>query len=451
MTPEHRRPAIQRTTGNDLMALAIESAVAPMQVAAILVLDRPVDTAALRSALAGRITAVPRLRQRLQRAPVGCGRPIWVDDADFTIDRHIIDRTCPAPGDEIALLKVAAKAARHPLSRKRPLWSITLVNGLGAGRSALVLVIHHVLADGIGGLAALALLIDGARPSTEWAFPTPAPMTRDLLVDATASRFRALRRWPAGLRLVRDAITELGGGHVGHPTRCTLNQPTGSHRQLAVVRADLAALVSTAHAAEATVNDVLLTAVTGALTAVLRHRGESAETLVLSVPVSGRGENTPTALGNHVGAMLVEASTHGDPTERLAAIAHTTRSRRQAHGQAASATLLGPAFRVLARLGMFSWFVDRQRLVTTFVTNLHGPPSPMTFLGATVTDIIPVTSITGNVTVSFAALSYAGTLAVTMIADPQHCPDLALVAEELHGQFTCLIAGGTERRAAGAG
>ena len=444
MTPENQRRAIQRTTGNDLMALATESAAAPMQVAAILVLDRPVDRAALHAALAGRMSAVPRLRQRLQRAPFGCGRPIWVDDADFTVDRHIIDRTCPAPGDETALMKVAVTAATHPLSRNRPLWSITLVNGLEGGRTALVLVIHHVLADGIGGLAALALLVDGAPVDPEIPFPTPAPATWDLLADATALRIRALRRWPAGLRLMRDAVAELGRGHVGRPTRCTLNQPTGSQRQLAVVRADLTMLESTAHAHDATVNDVLLTAVAGALTAVLRHRGEWAETLVLSVPVSGRREKTATAFGNHVGAMLVEASTRGDPTQRLVAIAHTTRARRQSHGQAASATLLGPAFRVLARLGMFSWFVRRQRLVTTFVTNLRGPPSPMTFLGATVTDIIPITSITGNVTVSFAALSYAGTLAVTMVADPQHCPDLPLIVDELHRQLTHLTAGRIE-------
>ncbi len=446
MTPENQLRPIQRTTGNDLMALATESAAAPMQVAAILVLDRPIDATFLRAVLADRITAVARLRQRLQRAPFGCGRPMWVDDAGFAIDRHIMDRPCPAPGDEDALMKVAATVATHPLPRDRPLWSITLVNGLTGGRSAVVLVIHHVLADGIGGLAALALLIDGAPTGLKVPFPTPPPTHRELLADATASRIRALRRWPAGLRLVRDAAAELRGGHVGHPTRCTLNQPTGSHRQLAVARADLTALASTAHAHHATINDVLLTAVVGTLTAVLRHRGESVETLVLSVPVSGRREKTATAFGNQVGAMLIQASTHGDPTHRLAAIAQTTRARRQSHGRGASSALLGPAFRVL-RIGVFRWFVDRQRLVTTFVTNLRGPRTPVTFLGAVVTDIIPVTSITGNVTIAFAALSYADTLAVTVIADPQHCPDLPLVVGELQSQLNDLTAERTEVRA----
>lgn len=437
--PVNQRP-IRRTSPNDLMALAAESAAAPMQVAAILVLDRPVEPAAVRGALANRITAVPRLRQLLQRAPFGCGRPIWVDDAGFTIDRHVVDRPCPPPGDEAALLEVAAAAATHPLPRDRPLWSITVVPGLTGGRSALVLVVHHVLADGIGGLAALALLVDGAPTVPKVRFPAPPPTRRELFVDAAASRLHALHGWPAGLRLVRDAVAELRGGHIGHPTRCSLNQPTGPHRQLAVARVDLAALAAAAHTHNATINDVLLTAVAGALAAVLRRRGESADTFVLSVPVSGRRDGTATQLGNQVGAMLVEVSTQPDLTHSLAAIAATTRARRHSHGRAASATLLGPAFRVLARLGAFGWFTDRQRLVTTFVTNLRGPRSPMTFLGAMVTDITPVTSITGNVTVSFAALSYTGTLAVTVIADREHCPDLPLVLGELQNRLNDLAA-----------
>ena len=177
------------------------------------------------------------------------------------------------------------------------------------------------------------------------------------------------------------------------------------------------------------------------MTAVLRQRGESAETLVLSVPVSARRDKTAAALGNQVGAMLVPVSTQADPINRLAAIAQTTRERRLTVARGASADLLGPAFRILARLGLFHWFVDHQRLVTTFVTNLHGPQSPVSFLGSAVTAIIPITSITGNVTLSFAALSYAGTLTVTAIADPEHCPDLTLLVGELQSELTHLTAG----------
>ncbi|AZI57313.1 DUF1298 domain-containing protein [Nakamurella antarctica] len=430
---------IQRTTSNDLMALATESAVAPMQVAAILVVDRLITVSALRVALAERILAIPRLRQRLQRAPFGCGRPVWIDDANFAMDRHVDALACPAPGTEDALLAVAATAATRPLPRDHPLWSLTLVTGLEGEKNAAILVIHHVLADGIGGLAALALLIDGAPAHHKIPFPTPPPTRRELFADATTTRIRALGHLPAGIRLALDAVAELRGGKVGRLARCTLNQPTGSRRQLAVARTDMAGMAAVAHARGATINDVLLTAVAGSLAAVLRQRGESAETLVLSVPVSSRGEKVSTALGNHVGAMLVRVSTRGEPIPRLQEIACTTRVRRQAVGRGASAILLAPAFRML-RMGLFRWLVDRQRLVTTFVTNLSGFPSPLTLLGAVITDIIPITAITGNVTVGFAALSYAGTFAVTVVADPERCPDLPFLVSELQNQLTDLTA-----------
>jgi len=436
--PENQWQLIQRTSPNDLMQLAAESDEAPMQVAAILILDRPVDQAAVRGAFATRISAVRRLRQRLQRAPFGCGRPIWVDDANFAIDDHVVDLQCPAPGDETALLEVAAAAAACPLPRHRPLWSLTVIHGLLGQRSALVFVIHHVLADGIGGLSALGLLVDSAPLTPGVPFPARSPTSRELLIEATRARLTSPRRWPALVRLVRSATQELRGSRIPHPTPSSLNQPTGPHRQLAVARADLAALSLAAHAHKSTINDILLTAVSGALAAVLHHRGESARTFVFSVPVSGRPDTAATALGNQVGAMLVEVPHEPNRTQRLTVIAETTCARRGALGRGASAVLLGPAFRLLAQIGAFRWYVDRQRLITTLVTNVHGPKTPLAFLGATVVDVVPVSQITGNVTISFVALSYCGTLVVTLIADPEHCPDLHLILGELQNELNKL-------------
>ena len=135
--------------------------------------------------------------------------------------------------------------------------------------------------------------------------------------------------------------------------------------------------------------------------------------------------------------MGVPVTAAGDPYQRLAAIAHTTRNRRPPDPGATTA-LLGPAFRILARLGAFRWFVDRQRLVTTMVTNLRGPDVRLSLLAAPITGVIPVSPITGNVTVAFAVLSYAGTLVVTVIADPQHCPDLPTLVAHLQCELDLL-------------
>jgi len=204
-----------------------------------------------------------------------------------------------------------------------------------------------------------------------------------------------------------------------------------------VARADLADVRAVARAHGGTVNDVVLTAATGALHTVLRKRGELVDHLVISVPISARRKASATQLGNQVGVIPVALPTTGGPIQRLDTVTRITRGRKAAP-RAASAALLAPAFRTLARLGAFKWFVDRQRLVTTFVTNLRGPDTRLSFLGATVTDVIPVSVTAGNVTVAFAVLSYAGTLTVTVIADPDTCPDQPLLVQELQRELDVL-------------
>ncbi len=433
---------IDRASPTDLMELASDVGDAPMQVAAILVLDTgsALGLPAVRNAISDRSWAVPRLRERLVRAPAGCGRPVWVDDPEFDIENHVGAIRAPAPGDEEALLGVATEAVMHRMPPGRPPWSVTLVTGLAAERAALIVVFHHVLADGIGGLAVLAQLVDGietGRPPAS--FPRPVPLRGQLLVDAMRSRLRAVSGLPTGIRRLRSAVAELAPGGIVRAPRCSLNRPTGPDRRLAVARADLSAVRAVARANGGTVNDVVLSAVMGALRTVLRRRGETVGRLVISVPVSARRDASATRLGNQVGVIPVALPATGDPRLRLEAIARITRERKTT-APASSAALLGPAFRALARLGIFRRFVDRQRLVTTFVTNLRGPEEQLSFLGTPITDVIPVSMITGNITVAFAVLSYAGRLVVTVVADPAACPDLRLLVAELQSELDAMTA-----------
>ncbi len=202
-----------------------------------------------------------------------------------------------------------------------------------------------------------------------------------------------------------------------------------------VVRVPLPHVRQLAHRHSATVNDVLLAAIGSSLGTLLDRRGETIDAVVMSVPVAARRAATATSLGNEVGAVPVRIVTHGDLTARLHAVTEATRAAKK-HPPGSTAALLVPLFRLLARLGIFGWFINRQHLVHTFVTNLRGPDEALSMFGARVTDLIAVALVPGNVTVSFAALSYCGTLAVTVVADPDTCPDLDALAaaldEELH-------------------
>jgi WS/DGAT/MGAT family acyltransferase len=437
-------PPIERATANDMMQLATDVGPVPMQVGAVLVLDADpgLEADAAREVLAARIAGVPRLRQRLVRAGFGCGRPVWVDDETFAIDEHIHVRPCPSPGDEAALLACATGILGRKLPLDRSPWDATILTGLADGSSALIVVFNHVLADGIGGLAVLASLVDGQPTPDDYGFPRPAPLRRALAVDAASVRLKALARWREGLAIVRDAVAELRPAVGSSPPRCSLNRPTGARRATAAVHVDLDAVHAVARSHDATINDVVLTAVTAALGALLRQRGEDVDHLVVSIPISARAHASSQELGNAVGVLPIELPLAGALDERLTEIARRTRTRKSSTSvRGSSAALLGPLFRAMARLGVLRWFIDHQRLINTLVTNVHGPDSQLTFAGATIRAVTPISVVTGNVTVAFAVLSYAGTLTITINTDADALTDL--------GHLTDLLAEGLAELARG--
>ena len=229
--------------------------------------------------------------------------------------------------------------------------------------------------------------------------------------------------------------------------RTSLNRGRiGLDRRLALVRGDLGQASTIASAHGGTVNDVVLAAVAGALHAVLEHRGESVDTFVVSVPVAIRRSAAAGQLGNRVSPMLVSVPGDGALDRRVRLVAAQTRVRKAAATEVLPPALIGPVFRVAARLGLVHRYMCRQRQLHTLVTNLHGPDRPLTFAGAPVDDLVPVAlGDAGNTTVSFDVLSYAGTLSITVVADPDHVPDLTLLAAALRAE---LAAAGTGPAAA---
>ena len=440
-TVEGAGAVIERLSGEDLMQLASDVGPVPWQVGAILLMDAGADfdLSAATDVIAERIIAIPRLRQVLVRTSLGCGRPIWVDDAKFEVRQHVRSLTCELPGDEPALLQTAVAIATERLPSHRPLWRATFITGLAGSRIALVVIFHHVLADGIGGLAVLANLVDAAPAARVVPFPRPAPSHRQLAADAFRTRLAALRRLGAALSTLRQALTELNPAGAARAPTTTLNRPTGGQRRLAVTRVGLENLRDLTREHDATVNDVVLTAISGALKRLLARRGETVESLVASVPVSARTSAAMADLGNRVGVMAVNLSVHRDPIERLERIAAITRAHKTTT-RGASAALLGPVFRMLAAVGLMRWFTNRQRMVNFFVTNLRGPDRQLAFAGHRIIDVLPVTSIIGNVAMSFAVISYAGKLTVMIVADPEAQPDVATLSTLLQHELDHLAA-----------
>ena len=445
---------IDRAGADDVLQLAVDRGRVPMAIGALLVLDpdaRP-SADAVRATLLERSARVRRLGQRLARTPPGAGRPVWVDADTSALEDLVDEVTLEADAGLEALLAATGTLVTTRLGLERPLWRARLLLDPHGRVAGIALVAHHVLADGMGGLAVLGALADddardardardgdGARPlaATSPALPGWSVLAR----EAWGSRLRGLRGLigrhprPGGARRSGGGARELGLQRPRLADRCSLLGATGSRRHLAVATADLAVVKAAARAHGASVNDVVVTAVTGALVDLLARRGESVSELVVSVPVSRRAQGEAGSLGNSTGVVPVRVPAVADVATRLAAlVAERDRVRGPARG--GSAALLTPVFRGLAAVGAFQAFIDHQRLVHTFVTNVRGPAHHLRVADAEVTGVVPVAVNPGNVAVSFDVLSYAGTLVVTLVCDPVLVPESAWLADRVTAGLT---------------
>ena len=429
----------ERIGSGDLVELATDVGPVPMNVGAALILgtDPDTDVDVVLATLARRLASIPRLRQVLVDVPFGLGRPIWVDDPLFEVAAHLEQVHCPSPGDLDDLLDVAADTVVRPFDRSRPLWRAVVVSGLSGDQLGVVVAFHHVLADGIGGLAVLAGLVDDpTRPDPPVGPPPrPGPTRRELLGDAVTNHIHAVRRLPHSLTRVWGARTEMGAGRGPLAPRSSLNVATGPRRKVRVVHTDLDRVQRVARANGATVNDVMLAVITGALHTLLARRGEDVPALVVSVPIAARPATTTADLGNRTGVMPVRVPRSRDPLPTRAAHVATLTRTQKSRDRGASMTVVGPAFRAAAALGVFRWMIARQRLVNTFLTNLIGPTQAVTLANLPIRRIVPITITAGNVTVAFAVLSYAGELTVTVITDPDATPDADLLITALHAEL----------------
>jgi diacylglycerol O-acyltransferase / wax synthase len=436
-------PVIERASSADLAFLAMEAGKVPEQFAAILLLEPSGDFSLsdLRGMISERILAVPRLRQRLIKVPVGCGHPVWVDDRDFDIDHHVRAVSCRPPGDERALFDTALSVIMEPLPRKAPLWSVVLITELADGRAVVVVVLHHVLADGLGGVNVLAALVDPGLEPAGVPFPRPRPALPVLARDALLTRLRGMRQAAGSWRCLRRAMFAGGGFRPDPAVHCSLVQPTSSRLGMAAVRLERARLAAAAHRNGATTNDAVLVAVGAALHQILLSKGESVDPIAITVPVSGRGSRPGPAVGNLVSPMLVEVPTSGAVRERLAQVEAAVRAHKAAATGPPPIAIMGGLFRVVAKLGGYRFYMNHQRRFHTLVTHVRGPAEPLTLNGHPISEAVPVAiGERGNMTVSFEALSYAGMLTITVIVDPEHGPDLDDLTRRLQHELDSIIA-----------
>ncbi len=434
--------ALERPTPLDVSNLRVEKRGLPMNVAALAILEPGVllDASgqlvldAITERIERRLHKAPRLRQRLHWPGLGFGPPVWVDDLQFDIRRHVRVHAVPVPGGEDALLASCVELNDRPFDQAHPLWEIWFLTDSLDGRVAMLVRFHHVLADGLAALLLLGVLFDSApdlpeREGPAWT-PRPVPARSELLLDNLRRRIAAVRAgadrighprqllargrtlWREGVQLARE----------GRAPRTSFNRPVGKGHRLTLVRADLERAKEAAHAHHATVNDVVLCAMAGGARALLAERGELRRELVLKVSVAAsvRAPTSASEAGNLVGVLLVPLPVgEEDPITRLEQIAQATAERKRL-----------PPYQPASRF-LLSWMIrgmNRQRTINLLMSNLPGPPQPMYFAGAKILEVFQIGVIQGNVPVSVGVLSYAGQLNFDIVVDRGLVPDVAAFA-----------------------
>ena len=454
---------LDRLTSIDAGFLHVEEGGAHMHIGALAVFEGPAPGIAdLRAHVESRLDRLPRYRQRVQEMPFGTGRPLWVEDSTFRLDFHVRHTALPTPGTQRQLLDLVDRVVGQRLDRSKPLWEIWLVEGLEGGQWAMVGKTHHAMIDGVSGVDLLSVLFDltadvEPQQPTAWT-AQPEPGTVGLLVNGgkgllrnvTGLAGKALERARHPQEAVRDtvgALTALGEAArplVDAAPRTLLNTRPGPHRRLAIVATDLADYKKVkAASGGATVNDVVLTAVAGALGRFLAERGTDVHDLSLRacVPVSLRPDAKRGALGNEIAIMNAPLPVGvADPAQRLAVVRGAMehlKSSKQAEGAKVLTSLenaLPPA--VLARASRLGF---SSRLYNLLVTNVPGPQLPIYLLGRRLQQLVPLAFLAPEHTLAIGIMSYDGQVTYGLLGDADALPDLDRLAEHLRDCLAELV------------
>jgi diacylglycerol O-acyltransferase / wax synthase len=440
-----------RLSGLDSSFLHMEREGAHMHVASTIIFEGSAPThAEFRDHIASRLHLVPRFRQKLRAVPFGQGRPVWVDDPHLNLDYHVRQTALPVPGSDEQLRNLAARIFSQQLDRSKPLWELWLVEGMADGRFAVIGKSHHALVDGVSGVDITTVLYDLDRepkgpPSTPppW-LARPEPTDTQLLGDALKERLtspgeivRGFRHALRGPRQVLRGVTAttkiVGAGMAAPPT--PFNVEIGPHRRFAMTQAQLVDLKRVKDAHGGTVNDVILSVVSGAIGRYLRARGHGTEGLELRalVPVSIREAEEHGALGNRISAMMAPLPVWcEDPVERLHLVTEQMGDLKSS-GQAVGAEILTRLtdFAPTTIVSQAARLQPAQRFFNLVVTNVPGPQFPLYVLGRQMESIFPMVPLARRQALCVGIMSYNGQVNFGLIGDYDAMADLDSFALDL--------------------
>ena len=443
---------LDRLSPMDTGFFDVEDDVNQMHIGSVMVMAGPAPPFdRLREMVIGKLPLIPRYRQVMRR--VALSRPVWVDDPEFDVDYHLHRVAVPGPGDFGELERLVGDLMACRLDQHRSLWELWMVEGLEGDSWAIVAKVHHGMADGVGGVELLRLILD-TRPDAAPLDPIPwrpaaAPSSGELFLQSLSRLRGAPGRAMEGAKVARAEIRDLTRGlgalaRMASPASASsLNGSIGRNRRWTATSVPVTEVKEVRARTGASFNDVVLASVSRGFQILLEKRGEPLQSTIRTLmPVSVRardgaglavGDGT---LANKVSGVDVELPIAvSDPIRRIRDITSQTSSAKRpdiagvAHTAASLSRYVPPA---LARAGGRLAAKAPLRLVNTVTTNIPGPQFPLYAAGREMLFAYPYVPIAMQVRIAVAMLSYNGGVHFGITGDYDHAPDIDVLAEGIN-------------------
>ncbi len=420
-----------------------------LAIGGISVLEGPVpDFGELVRTLTDRLGQVPRLRQVLHTHRLDMEAPEFEDRPGLDLSHQIKHAALPAPGDDATLFRLAADIIERRLDREHPLWECWVIEGLSDGRWALLMKVHHCVADGVSATRVLTGMSDNGDAASTFATDIGSTHEQQRPAVPFGISLNPLHwgRAAWGLSTAAAGLTtqavkgtaEILSGLLSPAAQTSLLGPVSTMRRYHATHASLADIHDVCRAFDVTLNDVALTAITAGFRAVLLSRGEkpSHASLRTLVPVSMRDNTDPTTLNtpdNRVSVMLpLLPVDRANPLDQLR-IVHRRMTKAKSSGQKqAGNSAMGAAGAV--PFPLTAWTVRTltrlpQRGIVTLATNVPGPRQTLTVLGRNVIRMYPIPPIALQLRTGIGMLSYGDDFTFGVVGDYDSAPDLDVLTD----------------------
>lgn len=427
-----------------------------LAVGGVLVIEGPMpDTHLLGASIGERILKMPRFKQVLRTHLLDLSPPEWVEHKKFDVSHHIRHAALPQPGDDETLFRFVADVMERRLDRDRPLWECWIIEGLADGRWALLMKIHHCIADGIATIHMFSGIGDNGEGPNYLTKVRAARGANDKSPNLPSLSLNPLN-WLGGVRnlatsatsaamLALEGALEVTGGLLRPAAASSLNGPVSTMRRFSSARVSLENVQTVCDAFGVTINDVALAAITDSFRAALVRRGVQPRpnSLRTLVPVSTRSNDALDVTDNRVSLMLPFLPVDKEEPEAQLLAVHRRLSKAKSSGQREAGSIFIAAANVVP-FPFTAWAVRAltklpQRGVVTLATNVPGPRKRMRILGREVVRVVPIPPIALQLRTGIAILSYADELVFGITGDFDGAPDVAELAKGIEQGVAKLV------------